>query len=126
MAQRVINTPNIEVLYNTETQVILGDGRLVSAVKVINNETKEVKEIPISGFFVARGHTPNTSIFAQYLTLDNEGYIQNVPGSTRTNVEGVFVAGDAVDRNYRQAIIAAGSGAMAALDAERYLASLEN
>ena len=126
MAQRVINTPNIEVLYNTETQEILGDGRLVSAVKVINNETKEVKEIPISGFFVAIGHTPNTSIFAQYLTLDNEGYIQNVPGSTRTNVEGVFVAGDAVDRNYRQAIIAAGSGAMAALDAERYLASLEN
>ena len=126
MAQRVINTPNIEVLYNTETQEILGDGQLVSAVKVINNETKEVKEIPISGFFVAIGHTPNTSIFAQYLTLDNEGYIQNVPGSTRTNVEGVFVAGDAADRNYRQAIIAAGSGAMAALDAERYLASLEN
>ena len=105
MAQRVINTPNIEVLYNTETQEILGDGQLVSAVKVINNETKEVKEIPISGFFVAIGHTPNTSIFAQYLTLDNEGYIQNVPGSTRTNVEGVFVAGDAADRNYRQAII---------------------
>ena len=126
MAQRVINTPNIEVLYNTETQEILGDGQLVSAVKVINNETKEVKEIPISGFFVAIGHTPNTSIFAQYLTLDSEGYIQNVPGSTRTNVEGVFVAGDAADRNYRQAIIAAGSGAMAALDAERYLASLEN
>jgi thioredoxin-disulfide reductase len=126
MAQRVINTSNIEVLYNTETQEILGDGQLVSAVKVINNETKEVKEIPISGFFVAIGHTPNTSIFAQYLTLDNEGYIQNVPGSTRTNVEGVFVAGDAADRNYRQAIIAAGSGAMAALDAERYLASLEN
>ena len=126
MAQRVINTPNIEVLYNTETQEILGDGQLVSAVKVINNETKEVKEIPISGFFVAIGHTPNTSIFAQYLTLDDEGYIQNVPGSTRTNVEGVFVAGDAADRNYRQAIIAAGSGAMAALDAERYLASLEN
>ena len=126
MAQRVINTPNIEVLYNTETQEILGDGQLVSAVKVINNETKEVKEIPISGFFVAIGHTPNTSIFAQYLTLDNEGYIQNVLGSTRTNVEGVFVAGDAADRNYRQAIIAAGSGAMAALDAERYLASLEN
>ena len=126
MAQRVINTPNIEVLYNTETQEILGDGQLVSAVKVINNETKEVKEIPISGFFVAIGHTPNTSIFAQYLTLDNEGYIQNLPGSTRTNVEGVFVAGDAADRNYRQAIIAAGSGAMAALDAERYLASLEN
>ena len=126
VAQRVINTPNIEVLYNTETQEILGDGQLVSAVKVINNETKEVKEIPISGFFVAIGHTPNTSIFAQYLTLDNEGYIQNVPGSTRTNVEGVFVAGDAADRNYRQAIIAAGSGAMAALDAERYLASLEN
>lgn len=126
MAQRVINTPNIDVLYNTETQEILGDGQLVSAVKVINNETKEVKEIPISGFFVAIGHTPNTSIFAQYLTLDNEGYIQNVPGSTRTNVEGVFVAGDAADRNYRQAIIAAGSGAMAALDAERYLASLEN
>lgn len=126
MAQRVINTPNIEVLYNTETQEILGDGQLVSAVQVINNETKEVKEIPISGFFVAIGHTPNTSIFAQYLTLDSEGYIQNVPGSTRTNVEGVFVAGDAADRNYRQAIIAAGSGAMAALDAERYLASLEN
>ena len=126
MAQRVINTPNIEVLYNTETQEILGDGQLVSAVKVINNETKEVKEIHISGFLVAIGHTPNTSIFAQYLTLDNEGYIQNVPGSTRTNVEGVFVAGDAADRNYRQAIIAAGSGAMAALDAERYLASLEN
>lgn len=126
MAQRVMNTSNIEILYNTETQEIIGDGQLVTAVKVRNNQTNEEKEIPITGFFVAIGHTPNTSIFAPYLTLDNEGYIQNVPGSTRTNVEGVFVAGDAADRNYRQAIIAAGSGAMAALDAERYLASLEN
>lgn len=125
MEERVRKTPNIEILFNTETQEILGDGQLVSGVRVRNNRTNHIYEIPITGFFVAIGHTPNTAIFKDYVETDNEGYIKNVPGSTKTNVEGVFVAGDAADKQYRQAVIAAGSGAMAALDAERYLASLK-
>lgn len=125
MAERVQKTSNINILFNTETQEILGDGQLVNAVKVFNNITKETSEIPVTGFFVAIGHTPNTEIFKDFLDRDAEGYIKNIAGSTKTNIEGVFVAGDAADNYYRQAIIAAGSGAMAALDAERYLASLE-
>ena len=126
MENRVRNTENISILFNTETEEIIGDGQLISSIKVRNNVTQEVTEFSITGFFVAIGHKPNTDIFAPYLTLDKEGYIVNIPGSSRTNVEGVFVAGDAADKHYRQAVIAAGSGAIAALDAERYLATLEN
>ena len=126
MENRVRNTENISILFNTETEEIIGDGQLVSSIKVRNNVTQEVTEFSITGFFVAIGHKPNTVIFAPYLNLDKEGYIVNIPGSSRTNVEGVFVAGDAADKHYRQAVIAAGSGAIAALDAERYLATLEN
>ena len=125
MEERVKKTPNIDILFNTETEEILGDGQLVSGVRVRNNVTDEIKEIPITGFFVAIGHTPNTEIFKDYIETDSEGYIKNILGSTKTNVGGIFVAGDAADKHYRQAVIAAGSGAMAALDAERYLASLK-
>lgn len=124
MQKRVLNTPNIEVLFNTETVEVMGaDG--VEAVKVKNNVTGEEKVIPIHGFFVAIGHQPNTDIFKKYLTLDETGYIIVEKGSSKTNIEGVFASGDAQDNIYRQAITAAGSGCMAALDAERYLASIE-
>ena len=125
MEERVRKVENITILFNTETEEILGDGQLVSAIRVRNNKTQELSEFPITGFFVAIGHKPNTYIFAPYLSLDKEGYIENVLGSSRTNVEGVFVAGDAADKHYRQAIVAAGSGAIAAMDAERYLAAQE-
>ncbi len=125
MKERVLKTQNIEVLFNTETEEILGDGQVVSAVKVRNNKTGEIKEIPITGFFVAIGHKPNTDIFKEFITLDETGYIKNQPGTSLTNVKGVFVAGDAADSRYRQAITAAGSGCMAALDAEKYLMTLE-
>ncbi|NHM02605.1 thioredoxin-disulfide reductase [Flavobacterium difficile] len=123
MAERVKNTENIEILMNTSTVEVLGDGQVVTSVKVKNSITNEEHEIPATGFFVAIGHKPNTDIFADYLTLDETGYIVNVPGTSKTNVPGVFVGGDAADHVYRQAITAAGTGCMAALDAERYLAS---
>jgi len=125
MAERVQKTENIEILMHTETEEVLGDGQVVTGVKVKNRATRETKEIPATGFFVAIGHKPNTDIFADYITLDETGYIVNVPGSSKTNVPGVFVAGDAADHVYRQAITAAGTGCMAALDAERYLAAKE-
>lgn len=125
MAERVQKTENIEILMHTETEEVLGDGQVVTGVKVKNRATGETKEIPATGFFVAIGHKPNTDIFADYITLDETGYIVNVPGSSKTNVPGVFVAGDAADYVYRQAITAAGTGCMAALDAERYLAAKE-
>jgi thioredoxin reductase (NADPH) len=125
MANRVINTSNIEVLFNTETKEVLGDGQVVSGVKVINNKTNNISEIPATGFFVAIGHKPNTDIFKDYLDLDSTGYIINNPGTSKTNINGVFVSGDAADHVYRQAVTAAGTGCMAALDAERYLASKE-
>lgn len=125
MEQRVKKTSNIEILFNTETEEVLGDGQVVSAVKVKNNKSGETKEIPITGFFVAIGHKPNTDIFKPYINTDSVGYIQNIPGTSKTNVEGVFVAGDAADKHYRQAITAAGTGCMAALDAERYLSEQE-
>ena len=125
MAERVQKTENIEILMNTETEEVLGDGQVVTGVKAKNRATGEITEIPATGFFVAIGHKPNTDIFADYITLDETGYIVNVPGSSKTNVPGVFVAGDAADHVYRQAITAAGTGCMAALDAERYLASKE-
>ena len=125
MANRVINTSNIEVLFNTETKEVLGDGQVVNGVKVINNKTNEISEISATGFFVAIGHKPNTDIFKDYLDLDSTGYIINTPGTSKTNVDGVFVSGDAADHVYRQAITAAATGCMAALDAERFLASKE-
>lgn len=125
MAERVQKTENITILMNTDTVEVLGDGQVVTSVKVKNKTTDEIFDIPATGFFVAIGHKPNTDIFKDYLTLDETGYIVNVPGSSKTNVAGVFVGGDAADHVYRQAITAAGTGCMAALDAERYLATLE-
>ncbi|WP_320815181.1 thioredoxin-disulfide reductase [Flavobacterium sp.] len=123
MAERVRKTENITILYNTETDEVLGDGQVVTGVRVKNNITGGLTVIPATGFFVAIGHTPNTDIFKDYLDLDATGYIKNIPGTSKTNVEGVFVGGDAADHVYRQAVTAAGTGCMAALDAERYLAS---
>ncbi|MEY4288755.1 MAG: hypothetical protein RLZZ30_843 [Bacteroidota bacterium] len=124
MAERVMKTPNIEILFNTETIEVLGDGQLVTGARVQNIVTKEERTIPATGFFVAIGHQPNTEIFKDFIDLDETGYIKYAqPGSSKTNVPGVFVAGDAADRTYRQAITAAGTGCMAALDAERYLAA---
>lgn len=120
MQHRVENTANIEVLYNTETDEILGEFG-VEGVRVKNNITGATREMPISGFFVAIGHQPNTDIFKDYLDLDEQGYIITKPGSSKTNIKGVFACGDAQDKIYRQAITAAGSGCMAALDAERFL-----
>ena len=126
MEARVRKTPNIEILFNTDTEEVLGDGQVVTGVKVKNNVTGESKVIPATGFFVAIGHKPNTDIFKDYLELDQTGYIINAPGTSKTNVEGVFVSGDAADHVYRQAVTAAGTGCMAALDAERYLAAKES
>jgi len=125
MEARVRNTENIEILFNTETDEVLGDGQVVTGVRAKNNVTGETFEIPATGFFVAIGHKPNTDIFKDFLELDETGYIINVPGSSKTNIEGVFVSGDAADHVYRQAVTAAGTGCMAALDAERYLAAKE-
>ena len=120
MQHRVLTTPNIEVLYNTETDEILGE-QAVEGVRVLNNKTNETREIPIKGFFVAIGHTPNTEIFKPFIDMDDQGYIITEKGTSKTNIEGVFCAGDAQDKIYRQAVTAAGSGCMAALDAERWL-----
>lgn len=122
MVSRVLNTPNIEVIYNTETKEILGNGKNVTAVRVVNNQTSAETDLPVEGFFVAIGHNPNTEIFKGQLDMDETGYLKTVPGSTITNIEGVFACGDVQDSYYRQAVTAAGSGCMAALDAERYLA----
>ncbi len=124
MQKRVFNTPNIEVLFNHETVDILGENA-VEGVKVKNNKTGEEKILKVTGFFVAIGHKPNTDIFKGWLDMDKEGYLLHQPNSTKTNVPGVFVAGDAGDKVYRQAVTAAGTGCMAALDAERYLAEKE-
>ena len=126
MVHRVLNTPNIEVHYNTETTEIIGNGQTVTGVKVINNQTKEENTIDITGFFVAIGHKPNTDIFKGWLDMDETGYLITKPGTTQTNIEGVFASGDAQDKVYRQAVTAAGTGCMAALEAERYLASKEH
>jgi thioredoxin reductase (NADPH) len=124
MQKRVMTTPNIEVLFNTDTVEVLGDNG-VDGVKVKNSKTNVETIIPITGFFVAIGHQPNTAIFKDYISLDDAGYIITEKGSTETTVEGVFACGDAQDKIYRQAVTAAGTGCMAALDAERYLAGLE-
>jgi len=123
MQERVMKTKNIEILFNTSTVEVKGDGQLVSSILVKNNISGKHEEIPATGFFVAIGHIPNTDIFSPFIEMDETGYIINKPGSTKTNIEGVFVSGDAADHTYRQAITAAGTGCMAALDAERYLAS---
>jgi thioredoxin reductase (NADPH) len=125
MEARVRKTENITILMNHDTVEVIGDGQVVNAVKALNKTSGEEITIPATGFFVAIGHKPNTDIFADFITLDETGYIVNVPGSSKTNVQGVFVSGDAADHVYRQAITAAGTGCMAALDAERYLASME-
>ncbi|HET7819806.1 MAG TPA: FAD-dependent oxidoreductase, partial [Bacteroidia bacterium] len=123
MQDRVVNTPNIVVHWNTETEEIIGDESGVNAVRVVNNKTGEKSVIPVQGFFLAIGHKPNTDIFADYIDMDETGYIKVPPGTTKTNVEGVFACGDVQDKTYRQAITAAGSGCMSALDAERWLAA---
>jgi thioredoxin reductase (NADPH) len=122
MQHRVTSTPNIEVLWNTETEDLLGDQGL-EAVLVKNRETGEQRTLKATGFFVAIGHNPNTAVFKPWINTDETGYILNIPGTSKTNIEGVFVAGDAADKTYRQAVTAAGTGCMSALDAERYLAS---
>jgi len=124
MRDRVLMNPKIEILYNTETEEILGDHE-VSAIRVVNNKTGVKKEIAVKGFFVAIGHKPNTEIFKDQLEMDETGYIKVKPGSTHTNIEGVFAVGDAADKVYRQAVTAAGTGCMGALDAERFLAARE-
>jgi thioredoxin reductase (NADPH) len=126
MMHRVLNTHNIEVLYNTETKEILGDGQSVNGVTVFNNKTGENRNLDVTGFFVAIGHQPNTEIFKGWLDMDETGYIITKSGSTQTNIEGVFCCGDAQDHIYRQAVTAAGTGCMAAIDAERYLAAKEH
>ena len=120
MQERVFNTENITIHWNTETEEVLG-GENVEGVRVVNNKTGEKSDLPIDGFFVAIGHKPNTDIFKDFLEMDDTGYLITKPDSTHTNVEGVFASGDAQDNVYRQAVTAAGTGCMAALDAERYL-----
>lgn len=124
MQDRVLKTANIKVYWNSETEEIIGD-KTVTAVRIKNNLSNETQEIPINGFFVAIGHEPNSGIFKDFLDMDEAGYIRTVPGTSKTNVEGVFAAGDVQDKVYRQAVTAAGSGCMAALDAERFLAAQE-
>lgn len=125
MQQRVLNTPNIEVLWNSETEEVLGDDGGVKGARLVNNKTGEKSEIAIKGFFVAIGHKPNTDIFKEYLEMDDTGYLKVIPGTSKTSIEGVFVTGDASDRVYRQAVTAAGTGCMGALDAERFLTAKE-
>jgi thioredoxin reductase (NADPH) len=124
MQERVQRTPNIKIHWNTETEEILGETK-VEGMRVKNVKTGERKDIPVAGFFVAIGHQPNSEIFKGWLDMDEAGYIQTVPGTSKTNVPGVFASGDVQDKTYRQAVTAAGSGCMAALDAERYLSMKE-
>ena len=124
MQDRVKNNPLIEILWNTETLEIVGN-QSVTGIIVENNKSKEKRTISVSGFFVAIGHQPNTALFKNWLNLDETGYILTQPGSSKTNIPGVFAVGDVQDKTYRQAITSAGSGCMGALDAERYLAELE-
>jgi len=124
MQARVLATPNITVHWNTETEEILGENA-VNGVRIRNIFTGEKQEIPVQGFFVAIGHQPNTAVFSRYLATDDQGYLITQPDSTKTNVPGVFACGDVQDKHFRQAITAAGTGCMAALEAERYLISKE-
>jgi thioredoxin reductase (NADPH) len=124
MQHRVNSLPNIDVRYNTEVDEILGE-QVVEGLRMVNNKTGEKEEIAITGFFVAIGHKPNTDIFKGQLEMDETGYLITKGKSTKTNKPGVFASGDVQDKEYRQAVTAAGTGCMAALDAERYLASIE-
>ena len=123
MQERVQQTPNIKIYWNSETDEILGENK-TEAVRIKNVKTGETQTVPISGFFVAIGHQPNSDIFKDFIDMDDAGYIKTIPGTSKTNVEGVFAAGDVQDKIYRQAVTAAGSGCMAALDAERYLSAI--
>lgn len=125
MQHRVLNTPNIEIHYNTEAIEVLGDDQGVNGLRVLNNQTQAESQLDITGFFVAIGHTPNTEIFKNILDMDENGYLITKADSTETNIPGVFACGDVQDHVYRQAVTAAGTGCMAALEAERYLAAKE-
>ena len=125
MQHRVESLSNIDIRYNTEVDEVLGD-QVVEGLRMVNNQTGEKEEIPITGFFVAIGHKPNTDIFKGQLDMDDTGYVITEGKSTKTNKPGVFASGDVQDKEYRQAVTAAGTGCMAALDAERYLASVES
>ncbi|MET2985650.1 thioredoxin-disulfide reductase [Aureibaculum conchae] len=125
MQHRVNNTENLEVLYFTELDEVLGD-QVVEGVRIVNNQTGEKREIEVTGVFIAIGHKPNTELFKGILDMDESGYLITKGKSTKTKLPGVFAAGDVQDKEYRQAVTAAGTGCMAALDAERYLAALEN
>lgn len=122
MQERVKNTANIKIYWNSETDEVLGEKK-VDAVRITNRTTGEKQEVPVSAFFVAIGHQPNSDIFKPWISMDEAGYIITTPGTSKTNVEGVFASGDVQDKIYRQAVTAAGSGCMAALDAERYLSA---
>jgi thioredoxin reductase (NADPH) len=125
MQHRVENTKNIDLRYFTEIDEVLGD-QVVEGIRVVNNQTQEKEDIPVTGLFIAIGHKPNTDIFKGLLDMDEAGYLITKGKSTKTNVPGVFASGDVQDKEYRQAVTAAGTGCMAALDAERYLASIED
>jgi thioredoxin reductase (NADPH) len=124
MQARVMNTPNISVHWNAATEEIVGE-QTVTGVRVKNTQTDEIYEIAVQGFFVAIGHHPNAKVFSKYLNTDAQGYIITQPDSTKTNIHGVFACGDVQDRHFRQAVTAAGSGCMAALEAERFLIAVE-
>ncbi|MGZ5136108.1 MAG: NAD(P)/FAD-dependent oxidoreductase, partial [Flavitalea sp.] len=115
---------NIKIYWNSETEEIIGESK-VEAFKIKNTKTNETKVIPVSGFFIAIGHEPNSAVFKGWVEMDEGGYIKTIAGTTKTNIEGVFAAGDVQDKIYRQAVTAAGSGCMAALDAERFLSAKE-
>lgn len=125
MQDRIKNTPNIKINWNSETEEIMGEHK-VEAVRIRNVKTKESSTIPVQAFFVAIGHQPNSEIFKGWIEMDDAGYLKTIPGTSKTNVDGVFAAGDVQDKIYRQAVTAAGSGCMAALDAERYLSAIEH
>lgn len=120
MQERVLKTENIKVYWHSETDEILGDKK-VEAVRIKNSQSNTTEDVPVSAFFVAIGHKPNSDIFKDYIDIDDAGYIKTIPGTSKTNIEGVFAAGDVQDKIYRQAVTSAGSGCMAALDAERFL-----
>lgn len=124
MQERLHHTPNITVMFQTELTDILGDGQLVSGARIYNNCTREEKTLAAAGIFIAIGHTPNTKVFEADISLDHKGYIKTIPGTSKTNISGVFACGDVQDSEYRQAVTASGSGCMAAIDAERYLSSI--